>query len=166
MSFEHFFGTLTLLFGVLTATIGLTAQVIKNYREKRCGNAFLLMALAMLTNLSRIGYATTINSWYLIIPDAVGTILSFVTLYQFVHYRKSRLTENVKTLTAEEIINSHSIQMEIQRIKNLGEEVFINDDTIVISHKLKLIPLTILEIFVERIKKFDPENKIKIKIAN
>ncbi len=88
MSFEHLFGSLTLVFGILTATIGLTAQVIKNYREKRCGNALSLMALAMLCNMSRIGYAITISSWYILIPDVVGSLLATVTFYQFFHYRK------------------------------------------------------------------------------
>ncbi|MBI2057909.1 MAG: hypothetical protein HYT63_02920 [Candidatus Yanofskybacteria bacterium] len=92
MALENFFGTLTLIFGVLLVTVGLTAQVVKNYREKRCGNPILLLILVAFANVSRIGYAVTLGSWYLLIPDVLGSILLVLNLYQFFHYRKTKTT--------------------------------------------------------------------------
>ena len=90
---EHFFGTLTLVFGILVVTLGLTAQVVKNYREKRCGNPILLLILVAFANVSRIGYAVTLGSWYLLIPDVLGSILLVINLYQFFRYRKPKITD-------------------------------------------------------------------------
>ncbi|MBI2676464.1 MAG: hypothetical protein HYX21_00710 [Candidatus Yanofskybacteria bacterium] len=93
MALEHFFGTLTLVFGILLVTVGLTAQVVKNYREKRCGNPILLLILVAFANMSRIGYAVTLGSWYLLIPDVLGSILLVINLYQFFCYRKTKITD-------------------------------------------------------------------------
>ena len=93
MSFEHFFGTLTLVFGILLVTVGLTAQVVKNYREKKCGNPFLLLVLVAFANVSRIGYAVTLGSWFLLIPDVLGSIPLAINLYQFFHYKKTKITD-------------------------------------------------------------------------
>ena len=70
------------------ATVGLSAQVVKNYREKRSGSPFLLITLGVLVTLSRVGYAITIDSLYILIPDAIGAILICVQFFQFFEYRK------------------------------------------------------------------------------
>ena len=58
---------------------------------------------------------------------------------------------------------SRSVQREIQRIRDLGEEVVVNNDTITISSEV--VPLEILDEFIKRIKELDPEDKLKIKIT-
>lgn len=84
---EIFFGNMTLVLAVAMVFVGLTGQIRKNYREKKCGMSFWLIVLALGVYTSRVGYAITINSLYIFIPDAFGVLFSIVLTIQFFLYR-------------------------------------------------------------------------------
>lgn len=85
---SNFLGSLTLLLGIVMVCVGLTRQVIKNHRERRCGIDVWFTLLILLVYISRMSYAFTIHSYYIVIPDAIGTILCTVLLGQFFKFRK------------------------------------------------------------------------------
>ncbi len=87
---QDLFGTMTMIFAIAMVFVGLTAQVIKNAREKRCGNPLTLIVLALAVYLSRTGYAITIESYYILIPDMAGSLLGFISLFQWFYYRNSK----------------------------------------------------------------------------
>lgn len=86
MDAQQIFGIITLVFGIAMVFIGLAAQIIKNYREKRCGNHLALALLALAIYLSRSAYAVTINSFYILIPDIAGIVFSSIIIFQHYHY--------------------------------------------------------------------------------
>lgn len=85
---ERIFGSLTMVLALLMIGIGFPLQIIKHYKEKRCGISFLLVVLPIGVYALRLAYGLTIRSWYIAIPDLMGTVLSFVMLVQFFLYRK------------------------------------------------------------------------------
>ncbi len=85
---EQALGTLTLILAILMAVIALPSQIKKNALEKRCGQSFWMTILPLSVYLSRAGYAVTIGSWYILIPDTFGIIFSAVLLFQYFKYRK------------------------------------------------------------------------------
>ena len=78
MDVQNIFGSLTLLFGVLAGVFGLSSQALKNYKEKKCGMPLSLMILVLGVYLSRSGYAISIASYYILIPDVIGTFASII----------------------------------------------------------------------------------------
>ena len=84
----EFFGTMTMICGILMVFIGLTSQAVKNHKESRCGNPLSLAILAALVYLFRAAYAITIDSYYILIPDLIGILVSGVIIFQFFYYRK------------------------------------------------------------------------------
>ncbi len=83
-------GSLTLTFAILMVLIGLTMQIMKNRKEKRCGTSFWLAILTVCVYSCRAWHAVTINDFYIFIPDSIGIVLSSIILYQFIHYHKTR----------------------------------------------------------------------------
>jgi len=81
-------GYATMFFGISMVLFGLTAQVIKNRKEKQCGNPLVLALLAMMVYISRATRAITIGDLFILIPDVIGVILSLVMIGQFIKYRK------------------------------------------------------------------------------
>jgi len=82
------FGTLTLVFSIILVAIALPSQIRKNLREKKSGMAFLMIAIPLGMFSMRASYALTIKSWYLVIPDFIGSVLWLVILVQYFVYRK------------------------------------------------------------------------------
>jgi hypothetical protein len=85
---EEFFGTLTLIFGVSMAAIGLPIQVWKNYKEKKCGFNFTLVFLTIAVYGSRMAYSYIISSWYILIPDSIGLVFGGIIFFQYFLYKK------------------------------------------------------------------------------
>ncbi|MBT5337878.1 hypothetical protein HN858_02970 [Candidatus Falkowbacteria bacterium] len=88
MNWSNIFGTMTMVFGIAMVILGLSAQVLKNFKEKRSGNPLTLAVLACAVYLSRAGYAITIDSFYILIPDTIGICLSAITIIQWFYYKK------------------------------------------------------------------------------
>jgi len=84
---EHIFGSLTMVLAISMVVMGLPSQIIKIYKSKKCGLSFLMVVLPLLVYSSRVGYAITIHSWYILIPDVLGVIFSTILLVQYRLYK-------------------------------------------------------------------------------
>jgi len=84
---ENILGTLTLIFAISMVIIALPSQIRKNHQEKKCGLSFTMTLLPLCIYISRSGYAFTINSWYILIPDVIGLIFSCIIFIQFFLYK-------------------------------------------------------------------------------
>jgi len=82
------FGILTLVFSITLVAIALPGQIRKNIREKKSGMTFWMIAIPLGMFSMRASYALTIKSWYLVIPDFIGSALWVVILAQYFVYRK------------------------------------------------------------------------------
>ena len=85
---EQIFGSLTLILAVSMVVIALPSQIIKNYREQKCGLSFLMTALPLSVYVVRACYAVAIKSWYILIPDSLGVLFSVVLVYQYLKKKK------------------------------------------------------------------------------
>jgi len=85
---EALSGYCTLTFAILMVLIGLTMQIIKNYKERRCGTAFFLAILTTCVYTCRAWHALVIADYFILIPDAFGIVLSTIILAQFFYYRQ------------------------------------------------------------------------------
>lgn len=85
---EQVFGSLAMVFGILTFMIGLSAQAWKQYKQKRCGISIIFAGLGMTTSSLRIVYFVLKEAWYTIPPDVVGLAISAVIVYQYGAYER------------------------------------------------------------------------------
>jgi hypothetical protein len=85
---EKFFGNATMTLAILMVFIGLLSQIKKNRADGKCGMSFWMVILPLSVYVCRVGYAATIGSWYIFVPDSFGVIFSIVILFQFFLYRK------------------------------------------------------------------------------
>lgn len=82
------FGLLAMLCGMATFLLGLSAQVIKQHKEKRCGISIVFASLGGLTTVVRIGYFALLGAWWTIPPDVVGFVLTLAIFYQYGAYER------------------------------------------------------------------------------
>ena len=87
---EKISGYSTLIFAILMVLIGLTMQIIKNHKERRCGTAFFLAILTTCVYSSRAWHALVIADYFILIPDTLGIALSSIILGQFFYYHQQR----------------------------------------------------------------------------
>lgn len=83
-------GIIVLLSATGMASIALPMQIRENYRKKKVGLHWLLVLLATITYTGRAIFALTgINGviWYIFIPDMIGSVASFIIIYQMIRYR-------------------------------------------------------------------------------
>lgn len=83
-------GVMTMALNIIMVCVGVPAQIIKNHREKKCGNPLVLMILIFAVYSTRSIYTAAIGIWYILIPDVLGTIFSIVIIFQAYHYRSSK----------------------------------------------------------------------------
>ncbi|MDP3992721.1 MAG: hypothetical protein Q8Q05_00685 [bacterium] len=87
----------TLIFSVLVGAfslalvlIGIPAQIVKNYREKRSGQPLTTILIALGFYFSQIGLFIVTNNYLPLISFAVGLIMWGVTLIQYFLYSKTK----------------------------------------------------------------------------
>jgi len=85
---EDFFGFLAMIFGLLTFIVGLSAQALKQYREKRCGMSMIFASLGITTCMIRIVYFSFSGAYWTIPPDIIGLGISTVIIYQWGAYER------------------------------------------------------------------------------
>ena len=85
---ESFFGFLAMAAGITTFCVGLSAQAIKQYREKRCGISIIFAILGTTTSIVRMVYFALAGAFWTIPPDVVGLLISTVILYQYGAYER------------------------------------------------------------------------------
>lgn len=88
MNLESVSGFLAMSCGLLTFLIGLSAQALKQYREKRCGISIVFAGLGTVTCLARIVYFTLSGAYWTIPPDVIGLSISVIILYQYGAYER------------------------------------------------------------------------------
>ena len=86
--YQQVLGILTLIFGLSIVFLGLPLQIIKNYKDKRCGVPFLFPILAFGLHLTRGLYAWLISEPYIMIPDIAGLVMNIVLFSQYFIYLK------------------------------------------------------------------------------
>ena len=85
--FEQISGISTAVFGILTMTIGLLAQYMKNRREHRFGMPLILPILGFLASISRFSYGLSKEAFWQLPPDILGIIITIALFWQY--YRLS-----------------------------------------------------------------------------
>lgn len=85
---EMAFGFLAMMCGLATFIIGLSAQAIKQYKEKRCGISIVFAGLGTITCIVRIIYFILSGTYWTILPDVIGLLISSVILYQYGAYAR------------------------------------------------------------------------------
>ena len=85
---QQIFGSLAMVAGLLTFLVGLSAQAIKQYKEKRCGISIIFAGLGTLTCVVRICYFILAEAWWTIPPDIVGLLVSVVIIAQYGRYER------------------------------------------------------------------------------
>jgi len=85
---EAIFGFLAMTSGLLTFIVGLSAQAVKQYREKRCGISIVFAGLGTVTCIVRIVYFALPRTYWTIPPDVVGLAITTIILYQYGAYER------------------------------------------------------------------------------
>ena len=79
---EHVIGFTTMILAMAIAIIALPAQILKNHREKRVGISWWVIVLAFGVYASRALYGFVIGSYYIMLPDFLGTFFSAILAFQ------------------------------------------------------------------------------------
>ena len=86
----NLFGSITMFLAIIMVVIAFPSQIKKNHKEKKCGFSFLMVILPLAIYVSRTIYSVMIKSWYIMIPDILGILVSSILLVQFFWYRRNR----------------------------------------------------------------------------
>ena len=89
MDLKFIFGLLVTIFSLALVFIGVTAQIIKNYREKRSGQPLVTILIALGLYISQIGFFAVTYAWLPLASFIVGFIMWGITLVQYFLYRKN-----------------------------------------------------------------------------
>ncbi len=82
-------GTIATIASLAIVTVGLPAQIFKNYRRKSCdGLAPSLIYSACCTYTLWSIYGWTKPDWFLVVAQTPGCVLAFILLFQLFLYRK------------------------------------------------------------------------------
>ena len=87
---ENFLGSSTMVLATLMVLIAVPSQVKKNYKQKRCEFSLPMVILPLLVYISRSSYSLTIKSYFIFIPDVIGTILFVIIFWQYIKYKKTK----------------------------------------------------------------------------
>ena len=75
-------------FSLALTLIGLPAQIIKNYREKRSGQPVLTIIIALGFYASQISFFMLTGAWLPLVSFIIGFCMWGTTLVQYFVYRK------------------------------------------------------------------------------
>jgi len=76
------------VFSLALVLIGIPAQILKNYREKRSGQPIMTILIAMCFYASQIALFFVTNNYLPLISFLVGFVMWGITLVQFFIYKK------------------------------------------------------------------------------
>jgi hypothetical protein len=85
------FSILVTIFSLALTLVGIPAQIVKNYREKRSGQPITTILIALGFYLSSIGFFTLTHAYLPLTSFAIGFIMWGVTFIQYFLYRKNNL---------------------------------------------------------------------------
>ncbi|MDO8590046.1 MAG: hypothetical protein Q7R69_02135 [bacterium] len=77
------------IFSLALVLIGIPAQIVKNYRERRSGQPILTILIALGFYASQIAFFLATGAYLPSVSFAVGIIMWGITLVQYFLYRKN-----------------------------------------------------------------------------
>ena len=89
MTLIFIFSLLVSVFSLALVLVGIPAQIIKNYKEKRSGQPLTTIIIAMFFYASQIALFYATNNYLPLVSFAVGFIMWSITLIQLVIYREN-----------------------------------------------------------------------------
>lgn len=90
--YAPYFGTAAMTCSLLLVFIGLPNQIYKNWKEKKCGIALLLVLGSGGIHLFRGLYAFSTSAIYILIPDCLSLCCFAVIFGQWFYYRRNQST--------------------------------------------------------------------------
>lgn len=82
------FSILVSLFSLALTLIGLPAQIIKNYREKRSGQPIVTVLIALGFYAAQIGLFALTHNWLPFVSFVIGFLMWAAIFVQYVMYRR------------------------------------------------------------------------------
>ena len=76
------------IFSLALVLIGIPAQIVKNYREKRSGQPLTTILIALGCYASQIAFFYFTHSYLPLISFSVGIIMWGITFFQYIIYSK------------------------------------------------------------------------------
>ena len=86
MDLVFIFSILVSIFSLGLVLLGVPAQIMKNYREKRSGQPLLTILIALGFYGSQIGFFLLTKAYLPLISFAIGIIMWGITLVQYFMY--------------------------------------------------------------------------------
>ncbi len=77
------------IFSLALVLIGIPAQIVKNYREKRSGQPLTTILIALGFYASHIAFFFVVQSYLPLISFSVGIIMWGTVLIQYMLYRRN-----------------------------------------------------------------------------
>ena len=87
MDTAFLFSILVSIFSLALTLVGIPAQIVKNYHEKRSGQPLLTILIAMGFYLASIIYFLLTHAYFPLISFSIGLIMWSVTLAQYFVYK-------------------------------------------------------------------------------
>jgi len=81
------FSILVSVFSLALVLVGIPAQIVKNYKEKRSGQPLLTILIALGFYASQIGFFFITHAYLPLISFAVGLVMWGAVLVQYFLYR-------------------------------------------------------------------------------
>ena len=88
MELIFFLSLLISIFSLALVLVGIPAQIVKNYREKRSGQPVLTILIALGFYASQIAFFFVTDNYLPLFSFSVGFIMWGITLVQYVVYRR------------------------------------------------------------------------------
>ena len=88
MNLISVFSILVSIFSLALVLIGIPAQIVKNYHEKRSGQPLTTILIALCFYASQIALFFVTNNYIPLISFIVGFSMWGITLIQFIIYQK------------------------------------------------------------------------------
>ena len=88
MDIKLVFSLLVSIFALALVLVGIPAQIVKNYREKRSGQPLTTILIALGFYISQIGFFIITSSYLPLVSFAIGVIGWGTTLVQYFIYRE------------------------------------------------------------------------------
>lgn len=82
------FSILVAIFSLALTLIGLPAQIIKNFKEKRSGQPLLTVGIALGFYASQIGLFIVTQNWLPLVSFIVGFVMWGIIFAQYFIYQK------------------------------------------------------------------------------
>ena len=84
------FSILVSIFSLALTLIGIPAQIVKNFREKRSGQPPLTIIIALGFYASQVGLFIATQNWLPLVSFIIGFIMWGIVFGQYILYRTNK----------------------------------------------------------------------------